>query len=188
MTSIICTRFDIVAGSDSFHMMIFRPERSFFYASSVLCVCNDCCALEFEKCSNFDIYSPSVGKLSKKQLRSEPPKVASESEISVVEDTVFAIRADSVDSNYFLVMCDANEREHNDPENPLEDDLGHTIYDGTKYVTGRYLEYVSMNNKCHVYKVSRKKVYVISETIFFPFVPILATTKANVKIYNEVIL
>ena len=50
---------------------------------------------------------------------------------SVVEDTVFAIRADSADGNYFLVMCNANEKEHNDPENPLEDDLGHTIYDGT---------------------------------------------------------
>ena len=85
-------------------------------------------------------------------------------------------------------MCDSNEKLHNDPENPLQDDLGHIIYDGTKYVTGRYLEYESMNNKCHIYKVSRSKVFVASETIFFPFVPILATTKSNVKIYNEIIL
>ena len=85
-------------------------------------------------------------------------------------------------------MCDEGGKKHNDPEKPLEDWLGHKIYDGTTYVKGRYLEFDSMNNKCNVYKVSKSMVLVAVETIFFPYVPVLATTKSNIKIFNEIII
>ena len=145
--------------------------------------------MEYEKCSNFKMYLPSVGKLSKKHVRSAPaPVEIAKQDISIVENSVFAINADSDITNYFLLMCDVGERTHCHPSQPLEDDFGHQIYDGTTYVTGRYLEYQSMNNKCHVYKVSKSKVFVAVEAIFFPYVPVLATTKTNIKIFNEVII
>ena len=49
-------------------------------------------------------------------------------------------------------MCDEGEKVHDDPYNPLEDKLGPKIYDGVRYVIGRYLELNTFNNKCHVYK------------------------------------
>ena len=109
-------------------------------------------------------------------------------------------------------MCDEGEKTHDDPTSPLEDSLGHKIYNGTTYVRGRYLEFDSMNNKCHADKISKAKVLVAVESIFFPYVPVhregggrgareragggggvvggpvLATTKTNIKIFNEIII
>ena len=84
--------------------------------------------LEFEKCSYFQMYVLSVGKLSKKHL--QPAVKIAECEISIVENTVFTIRADNDISNFFLLMCDVSEKKHDDPSKPLEDDFGHKIYDG----------------------------------------------------------
>ena len=78
----------------------------------------------------------------------------------LLQQTLFAIRADSEINNYFLLMCDEGEQEHNDPTKPLEDASGHKIYDGSKYVVGRYLEYETFNNRCNVYKVTKSKVLV----------------------------
>ena len=66
--------------------------------------------------------------------------------------------------------------------------LGHKIYDGTTYIKGHYLNYNTMNNKCHVYTHSKIQVFVPVETIFFPYIAILDMTKSNIKIFNEVIL
>ena len=182
-------RFDTVAGSDSFHVIIFRPNQDFFHASRHLCVCEKCLAMEFEKCSNFQKYIPSVGKLSKKQLRSTPapPKIA-EQAVSIVTNTVIAVRADNDLHNFFLVMCDEDQKVHDDPTTPLEDKFGHKILDGIAYVQGRYLDYSTMNNKCHIYTVSKSKVYVPVDAVFFPYVPIHDTTKSSFKIFNEIIL
>ena len=182
-------RFDTVAGSDSFHVVIFRPNQDFFLASKRLCVCDSCMAMEFESCANFQMYVPSVGKLSKKQLRSAPStqQIASE-KVTIIANSVVAVLADSLSDNYFLIMCDEDERVHNDPITPLKDNMGHEIYDGQSYVKGRYLEYKTMNNKCHIYTVSRLTVYVRRESIFLLYVTILDTTKSNIKIFNEIIL
>ena len=85
-------------------------------------------------------------------------------------------------------MCDEWEKTHDDPTNRLEDSFGHKIYDGKTYVKGRYLEFDSMNNKCHAYKISKSKVLVAVESIFFPYVPVLATRKTNIKIFNEIMI
>ena len=99
-------RYDTVSGSYSFHMMVFHPGQVYFFASPRLCICDDCLCLEFEKCSSFKQYFPSVGKLSKKLLRSTAPIEIVEKTVSVTPNTVFAIRAESHISNFFLVMCD----------------------------------------------------------------------------------
>ena len=85
-------------------------------------------------------------------------------------------------------MCDKSEQVHTNPTTPLKDNMGHEIYDGVTYVTGRYLEFKSMNNKCHIYNISKSTVYVRRDSIFFPYIPVLDTTKSCIKIFNEIIL
>ena len=183
-------QYSTVAGSDSFRMIIFRPGQEFFFTSCQLCICDDCLNLEFEKCPKFKQYIPSVSKLSKKHLRSAtttPIEIADKS-VDIAPNTVFAVSADSDVSNFFLVMCDKGEKVHEDPTTPLEDSMGHKIFDGVRYVTGRYLECYTFNNRSHVCKVSKKKVFVLSESILLPYVPVLETTKSNIKISNEIII
>lgn len=183
-------QFDTVEGSDSFHVLVFRPNYDFFLASKRLCVCNDCMSMNFENCANFKKYIPSVGKLLKKQLRSASVQETSRNDgkVTIVANTVVAILADSQSENFFLIMCDEDEKIHNDPQNPLIDNSNHKIYDGHCYIKGRYLEYKSMNNKCYTYTISRSSVYVHKDSIFFPYVPVIDTTKSSIKILNEVIL
>ena len=181
--------YDTVNGSDSFRMMLFRPNKEFFYASLILCVCDDCLNYECEKCPNLKQYYPSVTQLSKKHLRSAPPTIEIVDEsVQIIPNTVFAICADSEISNYFLVMCDEAEKVHGDPTSPLVDSMGHKIYDGMKYITGRYLELKSFNNRCHIFTVSKKTVLVIAESVLLPYIPILETTKENIKVLNEIVI
>lgn len=181
-------KFDMVSGSDSFHVLIFKPNQDFFYASPRVCVCEDCLAMDFDKCSNFQKYIPSVGQLSKKHMRSAEvkPEIVEES-ITIVANSVVAVRADNGINNFFLVLCDQNQKTHDDPDVPLEDKFGHKIFDGTAYIKGHYLVCSPMN-KCHVYTVSKTKAFVTVQAVFFPYVPILETTKSSIKIFNEIVL
>ena len=71
---------------------------------------------------------------------------------------------------------------HDDPSEPLEDKMGHKIYDGVRFVVGRYLEFSSFNNKCHIYKVSNTKAFFLTVSILLPYVHVLETTKTCIKI------
>ena len=85
-------------------------------------------------------------------------------------------------------LCDEAEKVHGDPTSPLVDSMGHKIYDGMKYITGRYLELKSFNNRCHIFTVSKKTVLVIAESVLLPYIPILETTKENIKVLNEIVI
>ena len=73
-------------------------------------------AMEFDKCPNFQMYEPSVGKLSKKHTRSTPaPSEIVEQGVSILANTVIGVRANNDVNNYFLVMCGSDQKVHDDP-------------------------------------------------------------------------
>ena len=184
--------YTTINGSNSFRVILFRPGSDVFHASTKLCVCSFCQDHEFENCEKFISYQLQVGMLNEKATRS---KDMTQEEMSynlssmVTKDSVFAVRAENSNTNYFLLMCETEEEEHLDPENPYVDEAGHAIKYGTKYIIGRYLDICNSNDRCHEFRILKKKIAVIGQTIFFPQVPIAYTSKKNttIKISNEII-
>ena len=74
----------------------------------------------------------------------------------VTKDSIFAIRAESVNTSYFLLICDLEEKEHTNPEMPFVDDGGHSILYGTKYIVRRYLEVKDFNDRFYKFSIARK--------------------------------
>ena len=149
--------------------------------------------MRFEECESFKRYEPLVGRLNEKATRSKSDMAQDMAVVTVgsmvTKDSIFAVRADNVRTNYFLLLCVLEEKEHLDAENAHTDQVGNAIYYGTKYVTRKYLEISNFTNRYHEFNVQRKNIAVIGETVFFPQVPTLFVSKSNTtfKISNEII-
>ena len=108
----------------------------------------------------------------------------------VRENTIFAVRAENARTNYFLLLCIEEEKEHLDI-NPLINVCGNTIHYGTEYLLRKYLECRNFTSKYHEFSPSTrgKTVAVIEETVFFPQVPVLFSSKTNLyyRISNDII-
>ena len=170
--------YKTVHGSDPFHVMVFLPELNYFLASNKICVCNDCLDMNFENCPSFQWYELQVGKLNEKATQSKSiiplDKLDSNLYSMAIKGSIFAVRADNVFINYFLLLCEVEVVEHLDNEKPHTDDAGQIMYYGTKYITGKYLEVSNFTNRYHEFKIQRKNIAVIGETVFFIF---LTTTQ-----------
>ena len=107
----------------------------------------------------------------------------------VTKGSLFTVRADNARTNYFLLQCTSEEKEHLDPENPIVDKVGNVIHYGTKYITGKYLEISNFTNKYHEFSIQRKEIFVIGGTVFSPQVPTMFVSKSGTifKISNEII-
>ena len=187
--------YKTVSGSDSFHLMIFKPHSKTFLASKQLCVCSSCLDMRFEECESFQEYEPVVGQLSEKATKSKidmTRDVPVESVSSMVtEVSIFAVRAENMRTNYFLLKCISEDKMHMDAEAPISDKTGNVIHYGTNYITAKYLEISDFNNKYHEFKVQSRKdhfIYVVGETVFFPQVPIMFESKSGTtyKISNDI--
>lgn len=172
--------FKTVVGSNEFHVLVFRPNKVFFLASNVLCCCTNCLERNFESCSNFKKYFPEVRVYSKPITRSENISIEEESLSSstimgemVTRGCIFAIKADNVSHDFFLVLCTETQKQHGQKK-PLVDESGHSIKFGDFYITGNYLEIAGYSKKSTDYYVNVKAgdVYVLSGAVFFPQVPI----------------
>jgi hypothetical protein len=185
--------YKTVSGSDKFHVVVFRPGKTHFYASPKLCVCDKCMSSNFENCSNFVRYEPQVGKMSEKATRSKNMAI-DDSDLAtglahvITKGTIFAVRAENAISNYFLLMCEDEEKEHSELE-PFVDEGGHAICLGQRYLVGKYLDPSNSTDKHHEFRVLRKKIAVLGATVFMPVVPILSISKngLTIKISNEFI-
>ena len=186
--------YKTVSGSNSFHVLVFKPHSTTFMASKSLCVCSHCTDLRFEECDSFTRYEPLVGRLNEKATRSKSLNMAidqADESVStmVTKGSIFAVRADNDLTNYFLLQCTTEEKEHLDGKDPAIDQVGNVIHYGTKYITGKYLEVSDFNDKYHVFDVQRKNIFVAADTVFFPQVPLLFVSKSGkkVKINNEIV-
>ena len=170
--------YKTVHGSDPFHVMVFLPELNYFLASNKICVCNDCLDMNFENYPSFQWYELQVGKLNEKATQSKSiiplDKLDSNLYSMAIKGSIFAVRADNVFINYFLLLCEVEVVEHLDNEKPHTDDAGQIMHYGTKYITGKYLEVSNFTNRYHEFKIQRKNIAVIGETVFFIF---LTTTQ-----------
>ena len=87
-------------------------------------------------------------------------------------------------------MCTEEEAEHEKPE-PFVDECGNKIHFGTKFLQGKYLECRNFTNKYHEYSPTTKgkSVAVVGETVFFPQVPIMFSSKGSsyFRISNDII-
>ena len=186
--------YKTVSGSDSFHVMIFSPDSKTFLASKQLCVCSNCLDMRFEDCKSFRKYEPVVGQLNEKATRSKSMVTETSTEgvsSMVTENSIFAVRAENVRTNYFLLQCVAEEKMHMDAETPIVDKAGNVIYYGTNYITAKYLDISDFNMKYHEFKLQQKNfIYVVSETVFFPQVPMIYISKPGTtfRISNDIIL
>jgi hypothetical protein len=188
-------KYYTVKGSDSFHVLVFTPNSTTFLASNSLCVCTNCIDMCFERCAKFSRYEPLVGQLSEKATRSKAPDMVSdENEISIAgmvrQGFVFAVKAVNQRTNFFLLICSEEEKEHMEVE-PFIDECGNKIYYGTKYLQGKYLEVRNFTNKYHEYSPTTKgkTVAVVGETVFFPQVPIMFSSRGSsyYRISNEIV-
>lgn len=106
----------------------------------------------------------------------------------ITKGTIFAVRADNAISNYVLLMCEDEEKEHSELE-PFVDEGGHAIGLGQMYLVGKYLDPSNSTHKYHEFRVLRKKIAAIGATVFMTVGPILSISKngLTIKISNEFI-
>ena len=111
----------------------------YFVASKRLCICENCLNFKFENCSEFTKYRINVSNLHKPVTRSdevESEEAEDDFSISslVTTSSIFAIKADSIRENFFLLICDNEVTMQEDKtQAPLIDDYGHTIQFGQSY-------------------------------------------------------
>ena len=188
-------QYNTVKGTDSFHVLVFKPGSNTFLAANQICVCANCLDMAFEDCDSFQQYEPLVGQMSEKMTRSKT-NVADDEPVTtisgmVTKNSIFAIRAENTVTNYFLLICEEEENEHDDPEKPFVDDCGNVIHYGTKYLRGKYLECRNFNNKYHEFsKPTRAKTIAVDgDTVFFPQVPTTFISKCNTyyRVSNDII-
>ena len=185
-------KFKTIAGSDSYHVLVFSPGEEKFLASCQLCDCDHCIDMEFNLCSNFKVIEPLVQEMIIRTTRSEVithdednTSVAS----MITKGSIFAIRASNPLTNYFLLLCESELEEHY-LEKPFVDDVGHVIYAGNTYILGKYLNVTNFNNKYQEFEITKKTVAVLDGEVFFPQVPIMYTSKSG-KIFrfaNDIIV
>ena len=169
-------QYKTVDGSASFHVMVFKPNQTYFMTSPRLCICEQC-KEDYGSCSLFSRYKLDVHELRDIPLRShvlEPPEIIGSEDVDdfVTPDSYVAIAAPetSQDTVWFVKvikvnLCSAKEE---------KDDYQNIIPKGTKYLSGYFLERDVIGAKSVSYKVEkRKKTFVYKESVVFPYVNFL---------------
>ena len=164
--------FKTVHGSDSFHVMVFKPNASTFRASPRLCICDECKA-DYGSCSLFSEYELCVHELRDIPLRSDvppPPEVVGEEEVDgfVTPGSIIAVAADDPNVTFFfLKVVDVNQ---SSPEIKT-DDYGKQVPPGNIYVSGYFLEKNVIGRKSTSYKLNTSRIaYAYKESLVYPYV------------------
>lgn len=165
-------QYPTIDGSDSFQVIVFKPNSRSFKAAPRLCTCN-ICLIEYGSCSLFTEYQLLTYPLNKIYLRSDVVESNHEendsntSEEFILPGSYCAVAPDSSsqDSLWFIKIVDTVETNVE-----ITDDYGNRIAPGLSCIEGRFLEKVEASAKGFLFKLSKKKTYFFRESVVYPFV------------------
>ena len=144
--------FPTIEGSDSFQVMAFQPNASYFKAASHLCICNNC-QMNYGSCSLFSSHKQRTQTLKNIFLRSEVEIEGQNSDIGdasddfLSADTFCAVAPDesSPETLWFIKVKDSFKSAVEMIDDP--------------YIEGRFMEKVDVLAKGYLYKLSKKKTF-----------------------------
>ena len=175
-----CKVFQTISGSQSFQVIVFKPNASFFKASPRLCMCAEY-VTEYGSCSLFEEYQlhcQIVGNVSTRSAVLPPitTDVDDDSGAGFIVPGCYVAIAPPNDSsdNIWIIKVVETDCVATDNENgqQMEDYYGNKIPQGFNFLKGHFLEHSFTTKTATIYNLSKNLTYLYKATVLYPYVDI----------------
>ena len=169
--------YQTVVGTNSFQVMVFKPNSTTFRAAPRLCMCLSCVE-DYGSCALFDDYSIKYSHVGNVVARSTvlPPDVPESGATGtdfVFPDTYVAVISQTGDEGqmrgdkfWLIHVVEVNLV----AEENMTDSYNHTIHEGYSYISGHFLERLHDGKNSTIYKEDERVTFFYKENVVYPYV------------------